>query len=147
MFEFDQAHIVRLLGLAFIGAGLAARVGTWKKWYWKSRKSPYGYVPLGLLFILFSYNDLAEERFGNYHFLFLIAFALLAICVVWFSQRPMAFLKPRWVRWLEAYPPSILQLMEQQVDQGDEWESHIVSEAAVQAWARSLKGKPLRKKK
>lgn len=146
MFEFDQAQIIRLLGLGFIGAGLVARFGTWKKWFWKTRKAPYGYIPLGLLFILFTYSDLAEEQLGDRYFLYLVAFALLGICVVWFSQRPMEFLKPRWVRWLEAYPPRILTLMEQQVDRGEEWESHVASEEAIAAWAKSLKGKPLRKK-
>ncbi|MBN2555856.1 MAG: hypothetical protein JXA97_07950 [Anaerolineales bacterium] len=146
MFEFDQAQIIRLLGLGFIGAGLVARFGTWRKWFWKTRKAPYGYVPLGLLFILYTYSDLAEERLGSNYFLYLIAFGILGICVVWFSQRPMEFLKPRWVRWLEALPPRILIIMEQRVDDGDEWESHLVSEEAVNAWAQSLKGKTQRRK-
>ena len=147
MFDFDQALVIRLLGLGFIAAGLVARFGTWRKWFWKTRKAVYGYIPLGLLFILFTYNSLAEERLGSYFFLYLAAFAILGICVVWFSQRPPAIMKPPWVKWLEAYPPRILRLMEQQVDDGEDWAPNVASQEAVNAWARSLKGKQPRKKK
>jgi hypothetical protein len=147
MFNFDQTQVIRLLGFGFIAAGLVARFGTWKKWFWKMRRGVYGYVPLGLLFILFTYNTQAEERLGSYYFLYLAAFVILGICVIWFSQRPPAVLKPPWVKWLEAHPPRILKLMEQQVEDGEEWEPHVANQEAVNAWARSLKGKQPRKKK
>jgi len=144
MLNVDQSQIIRLLGLGFILAGLVARLGTWKKWYWKTPKAIYGYIPLGLLFILFSFNELAEEQLGSRYFLYLIGFAVLGVCVVWFSQRPMDFLKPKWVRWVEAHPKRIRNLMVDQVDDGEEWEHHLESEESVNAWARSLKGKPPR---
>jgi len=147
MLSFDQNQIIRLLGLGFILAGLVARIGTWKKWYWKTPKAVYGYIPLGLLFILFSFNDLAGTRLNSRYYLYLVGFGILGICVVWFSQRPMPFLKPKWVRWVEAHPKRIRNLMAQQVEDEEEWEHHLESQDAVDAWAKSLKGKPPRPKR
>lgn len=146
MLNIEQGQIIRLLGFGFVLIGLAARLGYWKKWYWKTSTAAYGYIPLGLVFILFSYNELAEGQLGDRYFLYLIGFGFLAICVVWFTQRPMNFLKPRWVRWVEVHPARIRKLMEQQVEDGEDWEHHIESQETVDAWARRLKGKPLRPK-
>ena len=51
MFGIKQQYFILAFGVCFFALGLAARFGLWKKWYWSSRGTIYGYIPLGMVFI------------------------------------------------------------------------------------------------
>lgn len=147
MFGFDQQALLRLMGIGFALMGLGARVGAWKKWYWGSRGGAYAYLPLGLMFILYTYDDYFKENFRPYYFLYWAAIIVVAILILWLAARPPDFVKPRWVRWVEKHPKHVISAMAAEVEAGEAWEDNVKSEDAVDQWAKKLKGKPPKKKK
>jgi hypothetical protein len=146
MFPWDPELLLQVLGLAFIAVGLAVRMGLWKKWYWKTRGTVYGYIPLGLLFLIYSFNDLAAERLGSRYFLFQVAIGLVIALGLWWSVRPPELIKPAWVRWVERHSQAVRLVMAQDADQDKEWERHVASPEAVDAWAKALQ-RPKAKRK
>jgi hypothetical protein len=140
--ELNQVLLLQAIGGVFILLGLAARFGFYRKWYWASRGGAYAYIPMGLMFVLFTFNEQAEEAFSRpLYYAFLAVFGLLAILCVWWSQRPPAFIQPRWVRWIEKHPRRIIQAMKAEVEAGESWEELTRSEERIDEWARSLRGK------
>jgi drug/metabolite transporter superfamily protein YnfA len=146
MFGINQQLLMQAFGACFIIAGLAARLGLWKKWYWRTRGAIYGYIPLGLLFILYAFSTLAEERLGSTYVAYQGVGVLLIVLGLWWSVRPPALVKPSWVRWVEEYPESVREAMVRAVEEGEEWESHVESREAVDAWARGLRARKRRSK-
>lgn len=138
MFPWDPKLLLEALGLVFIGIGLAARLGLWKQWYWKTRGTIYGYIPLGLLFLVYAFNDQAAERLGSKYFLFEIAITLVIVIGLWWSFRPPDFVEPPWVRWVERHSQAVRLVMAQDADQDKAWERHVTNPEAVDAWAKAL---------
>jgi hypothetical protein len=147
MFGLDQQFLLRLMGAGFALMGLGARIGVWKKWYWGTRGGAYTYFPLGVLFILYTYDAYFKEALGPYYFLYWVAIIAVAILILWWAARPPTFVKPKWVRWVEKYPKHVIQAMADEVEAGKAWEENITSEEAVDTWAKGLKAKPHKKKK
>jgi len=139
IFNFDPTLLLQAFGFIFLSLGVAARLGLWKKWYWRTKGAVYGYIPLGLLFLVYSFNDLAKERLGPYLWVYQVSIGILIILGVWLSFRPPEFVKPAWVRWVEAQPTQVLKAMEQDALDDPNWERHIISPEAVDLWANSLK--------
>jgi hypothetical protein len=138
MFPWDPKLLLQILGLVFVSIGAAARLGLWKQWYWKTRGTVYGYIPLGLLFLIYAFNDLAAEQLGSRYFLYQIAIGLVLVLGVWWSIRPPGFVKPAWVRWVERHSEAVRQVMGQDADKDKDWERHVASPEAVDAWAKAL---------
>ncbi len=147
MFGIDPAILITLFGLTFSGVGLAARLGLWKDWYWRTRGSVYGYVPLGLLFILYAFNERAAERLGQYYTFYQGLLALLMIVGVWWSLRAPDWIKPTWVRWVEQYPDTTREAMQKAVEAGEDWQPHMASPEALEAWVKTLRPQKARSKR
>jgi hypothetical protein len=147
MFPLDAKLMLQALGLVFVALGGAARLGLWKQWYWKSRGTVYGYIPLGGLFLVYSLDSLAVERLGSRYILFQGLIGLLIALGLWWSIRPPAFVKPAWVRWLERHPKQVLQAMAQAAEEDKGWEQQVVSQEAVDHWAKALQKRPPRSKR
>jgi hypothetical protein len=146
MFDIDPTLLLQAFGLIFLGVGMAARLGVWKKWYWRTKGSMYGYMPLGLMFLLYSFYEPVKERLGTSFWMFQSLFLVLIAIGAWLSLRPPAFIKPTWVRWVEAHPKDVRQAMERAATDDPTWEQHVTSPEAVDAWARTLKFKNPRSK-
>jgi hypothetical protein len=145
----SQQILTLAFGVAFIFLGLAARLGTWKSWYWRTRGSVYGYAPLGLAFLMYASRDRLLPLFGPYPVLFQSLLALLLLCGLWWSTRPPSFVKPAWVRWVESYPKKAYDAMASAAKDGEAWEPHVASPETLQAWVkevlarkRNRRGKP-----
>ena len=134
--DFNDHILLGLFGIAFSGMGLAARLGQWKGWYWRTRGGAYSYVPLGLLFLLYAWRTELTAFFGT-ESVFYGLFGLLLFLGVWWSFLPPDFVKPPWVRWVEEQPESIQEAMREQVEEGEAWRTHVESREAVERWARS----------
>lgn len=147
MFGFDQQVLLRLLGVGFALMGFGARVGAWKKWYWGSRVGAYAYLPMGILFILFTYDDAFKRNLGPYYFLYWVAIIVIALLILLWMARPPGFIKPKWIRWIEKHPQGVIDAMAAEVEGGKAWEEKVVSEEAVDRWARKLKAKTRKKEK
>jgi hypothetical protein len=124
-----------------MGLGVATRLGVWKDWYWHAHGTVYGYAPLGLLFLLYSFDAEAAAQLGRYRVLYQATYWLLVACGLWWSLRPPAWVKPNWVRWVEACPENTRRAMLKAVDRKEEWKPHVSSEEQVHAWALALRGK------
>lgn len=130
--------MILVVGAIFIVLGVSVRLGMWKAWFWKTRGGVYGYVPLGLLFILYAYNEPLLDMLGSSAYLFYVAFGLLFAAVLYLSLRPPAWVKPGWVKWIESQPAPAVKAMRAAVQAGDTWNEHIQSQETVAAWARQL---------
>ena len=139
--------LTQAFGLVFIGLGVVARLGIWKKWYWQSRGIAYGYIPLGCLFLLYSFYNTLNNILGSYEWLFPVFFALILGAGVWWSIRPPAFVKPVWVGWVEKHPSYIIDAMSSSAKKNNDWAQYVISEEAVDTWARSFKAPKESKKK
>jgi hypothetical protein len=137
-FDFDTQLLLQAFGLVFIGIGVIARLGFWKKWYWRSKSSVYSYLPLGVIFLMYSYNDTVKERLGSNYWIYLLAYAIPIAVGVWWVARPPAFVKPDWVLWVESYPQPVLEAMQKEAENDPSWESHVKNQEEVARWARSL---------
>ncbi len=147
MSSFTTQLLTQAFGLVFVGLGIVARLGIWKKWYWQSRVGAYAYIPLGCLFLFYSFYDPIKNYLGSYSWLFPVLFALLLGIGIWLSIRPPTFVKPVWVRWIEKHPAYIIEAMANSTRKSDDWQNHVISEEAVDAWARSFKAPKETKKK
>ncbi len=147
MLRWDPQTLMILFGVVFMAIGVAARLGQWKTWYWRTRGSVYGYMPLGLLFILYAFNERGLERLGRYYVLYQGLMVLFIAVGVWWSLRPPEFVKPTWVRWVEAYPKNVYQAMQKAVEDGQEWEPHMASREDLEAWVKTLRGTKARSKR
>nr|MBC7243816.1 hypothetical protein [Chloroflexota bacterium] len=146
MLGIDPQFLLRFFGVVFTALGVAARLGLWKNWYWRSRGTAYGYIPLGLLFLVYSFHSTVEARLGSYYILYQGLFVLLILCGLWWTVQPPSFIKPAWVRWVEAYPKEIYDAMMKAVEQGEKWEPHVASPEKLENWVKSLRGKKRRAK-
>ena len=138
--KFDDQTLLVLFGVVFLGMGLAARLGMWKAWYWRTRGGAYGYIPLGLLFIVYSLRPELTALFGT-ELAFFVVFGLMLLVGVWWSFAPPDFMKPGWVRWVEDQPERVQEAMRERADGDTEWREHLESREAVEQWARRLKNR------
>lgn len=139
MFDIDTDTLLRFIGVGFALAWLIVRFGYWKGWYWRTRGGVYAYLPLGVVFYLYTYQELAQEKLGPNFFIYYGVMILLTLICVWWSVRPPAIIQPTWIRWIEQHPQRIRKAMANEVQNGVDWEKHVLSKEAVDAWARKLK--------
>lgn len=134
----EPQFVMQAIGLAFIVAGLLLKMGAWKSWYPHSRGGVYGYVPMGLLFILYSFQAAAQAWLGKEYFLYIVLFIGLVLLALYASLRPPRWLKPAWVQWIEKHPSRIRKAMKEDMRTNKEWQEHVASPQTVDAWARTL---------
>jgi hypothetical protein len=134
----NELWIIRFLGIFFVLFGLTIRMGYWKKMYFASKGGIYGYIPMGLLFVLYSYYDEVIASHPEYKIHYYIGFGLLIAISLYFSIAKPKWMKPTWVKWVEKYPPKVINKMTEQVNKDAEWEKNTASEKSVDAWAKRL---------
>ncbi len=146
--NINMQALLLAFGLFFILFGWAACLGYWKKWFWQPHGAPFGYIPIGCLFIVYAFDTPLRAALGDSSWLATFILALLAVVGLWWSIRPPNFLKPRWVHWVEKYPADVVESMRNAAKAEASWgSSHTTSEEAVDAWVKTLKGPKNGKKK
>jgi hypothetical protein len=138
MFDIDTEVALRFIGFGFMVLWAIVRAGVWKGWYWRTRGGVYAYLPLGVIFVLYTYRDVIEERLGPKYTWFIVFMFLLGAVCFWWSLRPPAIIQPAWVRWVEKHPSRIRKAMADAVEDDEDWEEHVQSRGAVNRWAQSL---------
>ena len=136
--DINDQWLIIGFGSVFFALGVTARLGLWKGWYWNSRKSAYGYIPVGLAFLTYNWRPEIEAFFGS-EVAFYVIFVLLFIVGGWWSLSPPNFVKPFWIRWIEEQPHEVQEAMHKQVKNDEEWRSRVTSRRAVEQWARSIR--------
>jgi len=142
----DSNIFVPLLGAAFVLLGIYIHLGNLKQLYWKSRRSMFGYIPLGLVFILVGYYPSFANPGGYLFYGYIVVVAIMAVFTLYVTSRPPDFIKPTWIKWIEKHPKNVQKAMRLDVDVDDEWKQRVTSEAAVDAWAKELARKLPKKK-
>ncbi len=137
----DNVLIIRLLGFFFVALGLAFRLGYLKKLYWLSKGGIYAYLPMGLLFIWYSYFDSITTLSDRFGIIYYLIFGLLILMTIIFSVWTPQWAKPNWILWVEKYPAKIRKKMAEQAKNESGWETYVASSEAVDDWARKLSGK------
>ncbi len=136
-----QIMLIRVLGIFFVLFGITVRMGYWKKLYWQSRGGIFGYVPLGLLFIWYSFYDALTEVFANAAVIYYAVFGLLIMLVVFLSVKAPKWVKPVWINWVEKHPLKIRKYMAEEAKDNVEWENRVVNQESVDEWAKKLAAK------
>lgn len=144
--NLDLNLVVLLMGAVFVFFGIYIRMGNLKQVYWKSRRSVFGYIPLGLLFIMAGYYETASKQPFYIFYPYIALFVILVGLTLFVASRPPNFIKPDWIRWVEKYPNSIQKAMQAEVLDNTDWKSKLKSEADVDAWAKQLARKLPKKK-
>jgi hypothetical protein len=137
----NQQVLTIAFGAVFVALGVAARLGVWKSWYWRTRGSVYGYAPLGLAFLVYALRDRVVQALGGNLIVFQGVLALLVLLGLWWSMRAPAFVKPAWILWVEQHPKKAYEAMASAAIGGDDWEPKVASREAVEAWAKELLSK------
>jgi hypothetical protein len=137
----DQIAIIRAFGVFFVLFGITIRLGYWKKLYWQSKGGIYGYIPLGLLFVWYSYYDWLAGFFANAMVIYYAVFGLLILASVFLSVKTPSWIKPKWIIWVEKHPQKILKRMAEEAKDNAEWENQVVSQESVDQWAKKLAAK------
>jgi len=144
--QLDFNLLIPLLGAAFVLVGIYIRMGNMKQVYWKSRRSMFGYIPLGLVFILVGYYTTFSSQAPYVFYAYIALLVILVVLTVYVSSRPPDFIKPTWIKWIEKHPNKIQKAMRIEADVDDEWKERVTSEAGVDAWAKELARKLPKKK-
>lgn len=135
----DTDMYIRLLGGFFIVVGVVVRLGLWKGWYWRSRGGALAYIPMGIVFLLYSYISEIQAIGGNIYYGYIAVFLFFIALTVYFSLKPPSWMKPKWVTWIEKYPKRVVKAMKEAVSEEDvDWKSHVSDEESVDQWAKKF---------
>jgi len=146
--KLDIDFAILVMGAAFVLLGVFIRLGNLKQVYWKSPRSMTSYIPLGLVFIGANYLDDLALQPRPVYYAAIAVFAVLVGLTLWFSTKAPDFMKPAWIRWVEKHPERVRKAMAEEAEGNKEWQANVVSEEAVDAWARQISRKaPPSKKK
>jgi hypothetical protein len=137
----NEIWIIRMLGVFFALFGVAIRLGYFRKMYFASKGGIYGYIPMGLLFVLYSYFEGYKAGNPDSMVMYYAAFGLLIALVLYFSIAKPSWMKPTWVAWVEKYPTKIINKMAENIKDNPDWEKNVVDEASVNSWAKQLSRK------
>ncbi|MCL4560725.1 MAG: hypothetical protein M1281_08940 [Chloroflexi bacterium] len=140
--------IFQIAGIFFIASGLAGHIGLWKGWYWLSRHLIYGYIPFGVLLILASFD-------AQFHLLLPAAddwvptaiYSVLFVLGVGATIWPPQWLKPAWIREIEAQPRYVYRTMVHQINAGVKWRDKVNKPRGLETWMREIHRQHSPKKK
>ncbi len=135
--DLNPQLIISIIGIVFIALGISVRTGWWKKWYWQTRGGAYGYIPMGLLFLLYAYEGRLAQYFNNY--VLIAVYVVLAILVVYLSLRPPRWIKPSWICWIEELPAATQKVLRNHAKDDNDWMEFVNSRESLQKWAKQLK--------
>jgi hypothetical protein len=145
MLELDSQLFMIALGLFFILAGAAGVSGKYKRWYWRSRRAVFAYIPMGFLFFLVALGQglddpqVSKILWGAEILVFAIA--------LWWLFRPPKWFQPDWIQKIEERPRAVYEVMQQQVKAGKEWQSRVQDQKSLEKWIQSVEKDLQRKAK
>ena len=136
MVDLTSQIFLSAMGAFFLLAAVLGIVGRWKRWYWTSKRLVYIYLPIGILFLVAAVSQFFTDK--TYTTVFqAVEFVLLGVGI-WWVARPPDFLKPAWIRTIEARPKAIYNAMARAVKQGEEWRSKVANQEALEKWIRAI---------
>lgn len=88
-------NIMLILAIVFIILGLAALLGRFDPGKERMRRLSYGYLPVGLLFLVAHFEEQILQFLGVGQWLIYVAYALLIVWTVFWFWRPPVHRSPR----------------------------------------------------
>lgn len=137
MFDINTQVLLLAFGALFIGAWLAAVMGRWKRWYWRSRRMVYVYLALGALFIVSSFESQLIDGLGLARWTVQTGYAVLIAAGIYLLVRPPRWMKPPWVRMIDDQPDYVYEIMAEQVKKGKSWEEKVEDRRALENWIKN----------
>ncbi|MBC7264434.1 MAG: hypothetical protein H5T64_08780 [Chloroflexi bacterium] len=130
--------MISLLGCAFLGLGILARLGVYKNWYWRPQSQlVYTFMPVGILLIGYGNRQVLLRVLG------------WPLCMVWtgfliyvaftFGKYPPVWIKPGWVQWLEAEYGEYLTDLRKDAQYSLRWLYAIKSRQGMEKWIRDIR--------
>lgn len=145
MFDLRGNLALQIFGAAFILAWAMGVFWNWRSWYWRSQRAIYSYLPMGLLFILASFQEQIMTSLSLNMWGMRVIYIVFIAIGVWWTVRPPAFLKPWWAKEIESYPPAVYSALKRDVSKDRDWPSHFKDRDALQKWIKKVgkgTGKP-----
>jgi hypothetical protein len=146
MFDLNTHVLLQAFGMLFVGAWLAAVLGRWKRWYWRSRHMVYGYLALGLLFIVSSFEAELVQALGLQRWMVQAGYGVFIAIGIYLLIRPPEWMKPPWIRMIDAEPDYVYETMAEQVKDGKAWEEKVGDPRALKNWIKNASRKGPRSK-
>lgn len=143
----DTRIILVLMGGGFLVGGILGISGIWKRWYWRSPRMIYAYMPIGIMFFLAALEqsvDLVQE--STKRIIYASYFVLLGIAV-WWLITPPAFIRPAWIRRIEEEPKWVYRAMVAAIKDGEDWSTKVATLEVLSKWIQSIKQRRPRQKK
>jgi hypothetical protein len=134
----NELWLIRMLGVFFALFGIAIRLGYFKKMYFASKGGIYGYLPMGLLFVVYSYYEEFKTVNPDSMLYYYVVFGVLIALTLYLSIAKPKWMKPIWVGWVEKHPAKVINKMTEAIKTDTEWEKNLVNEAGVDAWVKKL---------
>jgi hypothetical protein len=136
----DTKLYIQILGGIFIVVGILIRLGFWKGWYWRSRGGGYAYIPMGIVLLLYTYISEIEAIGGFIYYGYIALFLIFIGLTVYFSLRPPEWMKPKWVKWVEKYPKSVVKAMKEAALEGNlDWKDNLDDEESIDKMAKKYR--------
>jgi hypothetical protein len=141
------SFLLILGALAFAG-GILVRIGKLRHWFLMPtypvlmpKAAVYAQLPLGLMLIGMAaslFMPTPEVARGVWLWTVFPLFAIALVLAIW---QP-AWLKPRWVRWLEEKQSDILDLLLEEGRQTPDWASKVSTQEDLEQWVAEVRRKP-----
>jgi hypothetical protein len=136
MMQLEPKIFILLLGFFFSATGVAGLSGRYKRWYWNSRRMVYAYFPFGILFILAAVGQTYSDP-GIGRCFYIAEIAVFAVAA-WWALWPPRFIRPAWIRRIEACPKEVYETMVKSVKDGKEWHSKVETSDSLEKWIRTI---------
>jgi hypothetical protein len=147
MFKIDGNTLLPVFGAAFILAWGMGVFWNWRSWYWRSPRAIYGYLPIGLLFILAAFEEQILTLAGINMWVLRGAYFLLIAAAVWWTVRPPAVIKPWWAKELDARPKKTYSALRAATRQDKHWADHFKDRDTLLAWVKAVEKSSKKAKK
>ncbi|MCC6145956.1 MAG: hypothetical protein IT308_00155 [Anaerolineaceae bacterium] len=145
-FGLNMPIVLGTFGVVFFGLWIAALLGLWKKWYWRSQSGlVYGYIGIALACLVGGFQPQLLRLFNDQQWLIdtLMILSLgIALLIAFLSPR---FLKPKWIQQIECEPKWVYKEMVAQIKNGYKWQEKMVDYNTLETWIKEIKKKPRQK--
>ncbi len=137
------------IGIGFFLVGLSMIFRSDKFWWWTESTATvptnivFAAFPAALLFFLLAYifyfqSSLSTEVKDNLTFFVGIPLFIIAMILSIWQPR---WLKPKWLRWLEANHGSIIQLLREEAreEEWSVWQEKVETQEGLEAWVAEVR--------
>jgi hypothetical protein len=147
-FDLDIPSVLITIGAVFFVLWVAALLGLWKKWYWRSQNGMvYGYIGVAIAALASGFQTQLLVILNGHQWILdglVIGGLVITLLIAFFSP---AFLKPKWIRQIEREPKYVYREMAEQVKDGFNWHEKLVDYDTLESWIKEIKRKPQKKAK